>query len=106
MGQTKKRNYDRYTLGFKLQAVRLANHPNVIAKDVAESLGIHQVMLYRWQMEHRNGEKTGQPPLKSRTERLFRLIQTTFCKKPLTSHRSDGERPNSRARYRLILGGR
>lgn len=56
MGQTKKRNYDRYTLGFKLQAVRLANHPNVIAKDVAESLGIHPVMLYRWQMEHRNGE--------------------------------------------------
>ena len=56
MGQTKKRNYDRYTLGFKLQAVRLANHPNVIAKDVAESLGIHPVMLYRWKMEHRNGE--------------------------------------------------
>jgi len=24
MGQTKKRNYDRYTLAFKLQAVRLS----------------------------------------------------------------------------------
>jgi transposase len=56
MGQTKKRNYDRYTLEFKLQAVRLANHPNVMAKDIAEVLGIHPVMLYRWQMEHRNGE--------------------------------------------------
>ena len=56
MGQTKKRNYDRYTLAFKLQAVRLANHPSVMAKDIAESLGIHPVMLYRWQMEHRKGE--------------------------------------------------
>tara|TARA_R110002072_G_scaffold76925_3_gene179999 strand:+ start:101 stop:469 length:369 start_codon:yes stop_codon:yes gene_type:complete len=56
MGQTKKRNYDRYTLAFKLQAVRLADHPDVMSKDVAESLGIHPVMLYRWQMENRNGE--------------------------------------------------
>ena len=56
MGQTKKRNYDRYTLTYKLQAVRLANHPSVKAKDIAESLGIHPVMLYRWRMEYRRGE--------------------------------------------------
>jgi len=56
VGETKKRNYDRYTLAFKLQAVKLANHPNVMSKDIAESLGIHPVMLYRWQMEHRKGE--------------------------------------------------
>lgn len=56
MGQTKKRNYDRYTLTFKLQAVKLANHPDVRSKDIAEALDIHPVMLYRWQMEHRRGE--------------------------------------------------
>jgi transposase len=56
MGQTKKRNYDRYTLEFKLQAVISANHPGVRAVDIAEALGIHVVMLYRWQMEYRNGE--------------------------------------------------
>lgn len=56
MGQTKKRHYDRYTLEFKLQAVKLANIPGVMAKDIAEGLGIHTVMLYRWQMEHRKGE--------------------------------------------------
>ena len=53
MGHTKKRNYDRYTLAYKLQAVKLANHPDVMSKDVAESLGIHPVMLYRWQMENK-----------------------------------------------------
>lgn len=56
MGHTRKRNYDRYTLAYKLQAVKLANHPDVKSKDIAESLGIHPVMLYRWQMEHRRGE--------------------------------------------------
>jgi transposase len=56
MGRTKKRNYDRYTLAFKRQAVKLANHPDVKSKDIAESLGLHPVMLYRWQMENRRGE--------------------------------------------------
>lgn len=59
MGQTKKRNYDRYTLSYKLQAVKMANHPSVKSKDIAEALGIHPVMLYRWQMEHRNGQLRG-----------------------------------------------
>ncbi|MGY8815254.1 MAG: hypothetical protein ACKVHQ_11170 [Gammaproteobacteria bacterium] len=41
MGQTKKRHYDRYTLDFKLQAVRMANHPDVMSKAVVESLDLH-----------------------------------------------------------------
>lgn len=56
MGQTRKRHYDRYTLDYKIQAVKLANHPDVRAIDIAESLGIHPVMLYRWRMEHKKGE--------------------------------------------------
>ena len=56
MGQTKKRKYDRYTLAFKRQAVMLANHPDVMSKSIADSLCIHPVMLYRWQMEDRRGE--------------------------------------------------
>jgi transposase len=56
MGHTRKRHYDRYTLAYKQQAVKLASHPDVMAKDVAESLGLHPVMLYRWCMEHRRGE--------------------------------------------------
>ncbi len=55
MGQTRKRSYDRYTLAFKHQAVRLADHPNVMATDIADALGIHVVMLYRWRMEYKNG---------------------------------------------------
>ena len=76
MGQTQKRNYDRYTLAYKLQAVKLANHSDVMSKDVAESLGIHPVMLYRWQMEYRKGElkenkhmKPAKPSPKRRPDR-------------------------------------
>lgn len=74
MSRTLKRNYDRYTLAFKHQAIKLADHQNVTAMDIAESLGIHPVMLYRWRMEKKNGtlhenknmKKKGQPPKKAK----------------------------------------
>ena len=59
MAGTKRQTHHRYTLAFKRQAVRLSSHPNVSAKDIAESLGIHPVMLYRWRMEARNGTLAG-----------------------------------------------
>lgn len=87
MGQTKKRNYDRYTLAFKLQAVKLANHPNVKSKDIAESLGLHPVMLYRWQMEHRNGElrenKRMKPPKPSPKRRASQADPLTVKEQEL-----------------------
>ena len=55
MGQTNKRHYDRYTLEFKTTAVRLADLPTVSAIEIADTLGIHVVMLYRWRMELKNG---------------------------------------------------
>jgi len=82
MGQTNKRNYDRYTLESKLQAVKLANHTNIMSKDIAESLGIHPVMLYRWQMEHRYGKlvankhmKKSKPSPKRRPDRTDPVAQ-------------------------------
>jgi transposase len=82
MGHTKKRRYDRYTLDFKLQAVKLANNPNVRAKDIAEGLGLHPVMLYRWQMEYRNDElkankrmKSEKPSSKRRASRADPAVQ-------------------------------
>jgi transposase len=77
MGQTNKRNYDRYTLAFKLQAVRMANHPDVMSKAIAESLGIHPVMLYRWQMEHRQGDLKENKHMKSKKPSPKRRQQRT-----------------------------
>ena len=64
MGQTRKRHYDRYTLDFKKMIVKLANNPAVMAREVADTLGLHPVMVYRWQMEDRKGELRGNPHVK------------------------------------------
>ena len=82
MGRAIKKRYDRYSLEFKLRAIKLANHPNITALAVAESLGIHPVMLYRWCMEKRNGTlrenrqmKKKSPETKKAAKRVDPLIE-------------------------------
>lgn len=73
MGQTRKRHYDRYTLEFKTMIVKLANNPAVIAREVADTLGLHPVMVYRWQLEDRRGELRGNPYVKQDEPKLEKV---------------------------------
>ena len=66
MGKAIKTKYDRYSLSYKLQAIKLADHPDITALAVAESLGIHPVMLYRWRMEKKNGTLRDGYPMKKK----------------------------------------
>jgi transposase len=43
-----------HTLEEKLRAIRKANKPGVLAKDVANEIGIHTFSLYRWKKELRD----------------------------------------------------
>ena len=43
----------RYPLEFKIQAVRLANHPEIQTQDVAHALDIHPFMLSKWKKDYR-----------------------------------------------------
>jgi transposase len=61
MGHTEKRNYDRFTLAYKLQALKLANHPDFMSKDIAESPGIHSLILYLWQVENKQALPQNRP---------------------------------------------
>lgn len=45
----------RYSNEFKVTAVKLANHPDVLTQDVAASLNIHPFMLSRWKKDFREG---------------------------------------------------
>jgi len=56
MGKVISTEYASYHVDFKRLAVALTLHPDVLTLDVAERLGIHPVMLYRWRMEMRNGD--------------------------------------------------
>jgi transposase len=47
---------NRYPDEFKIKAVQLADHPDILAKDVAADLGIHPILLYRWRKEYRDGK--------------------------------------------------
>ena len=53
---TRKTKYDYYDDSFKVTAVELGALPGVQAKDVAEILDIHPIMLYRWKKELRDGD--------------------------------------------------
>lgn len=75
MGITKKKQYDSYTLAYKVKAVKESNKRGVKAVDVAGALGIHPVMLYRWRQEFKEGRlsenkhmKIPQPPPKKSRE--------------------------------------
>lgn len=56
------RKLQRYTVEFKLTAVRLSNAPNVKINDVADALLIHPFMLSRWRKEARDGRLKVKPP--------------------------------------------
>ena len=43
----------RYSIEFKIQAVRLSLHPEIQTQDVAHALDIHPFMLSKWKKDYR-----------------------------------------------------
>ena len=69
---------NRYPDEFKIKAVQLADHPDILAKDVAEDLGIHPILLYRWRKEYREGkfkEDKRRKELKIETKKVAELLR-------------------------------
>jgi len=66
---------NRYPDDFKIKAVQLADHPDILAKDVAEDLGIHPILLYRWRKEYREGKFKEDKDLK---RRAFDIIMKQY----------------------------
>lgn len=59
MGRPGVRKVQRYSLEFKLTAVRLSQEPGVKVRAVAESLDIHRFMLSKWRRQVREGVLRG-----------------------------------------------
>ena len=69
---------NRYPDEFKIKAIQLADHPDILAKDVAEDLGIHPILLYRWRKEYREGkfkEDKRRKELKIETKNVAELLR-------------------------------
>ena len=52
----KENKHTFYNFQFKHAAVTVANHRAIQANCVAEALGVHPVMIYRWQKEMKDGK--------------------------------------------------
>ena len=65
----------RYSLDFKLKAVRLTRLPGMEVQAVAEALDIHPVMLSRWRQEAREGRLREVAPRSQISKKLVREIK-------------------------------
>ena len=70
MPKTISTTYNRYSNQFKRMAVLLSEHPDILIKSVAERLGIHTTMLYRWRLEMKKGEIPDDDDLANETDLL------------------------------------
>lgn len=65
----------RYSLEFKLKAVKLTQIRGMEVQAVAEALDIHPVMLSRWRQEAREGRLRGSAPRARISKGLVREIK-------------------------------
>ena len=75
---SRKKKYDYYDDQFKATAVALGELPGVYAKDIAEVLDIHPIILYRWKKEYREGVIMKHPRkamLDSKTKRELKRLK-------------------------------
>jgi len=67
----RKEKHTFYNYQFKHTAVKITDHPNIQSIDVADALGIHPIMLYRWRQEMRDGKiQDNENEARSRNELL------------------------------------
>jgi transposase len=50
-----------YSTEFKVRVVKLTESLDVTTADIAEIMGLHPVMVYRWRQEYREGKIIEQP---------------------------------------------
>jgi transposase-like protein len=80
MARASPRKIRRYTVEFKLTAVRLSARLGVHVKIVAAALDIHPFMLSKWRKEVRDGVLRGRPlPSRPRRSAASRSPPTRRC---------------------------
>jgi transposase len=65
----------RYTLEFKIQAVKLASYSDIQTQDVAYALDIHPFMLSKWKKDYREGRLKLKPAAEAAGLSLPKLLR-------------------------------
>ena len=79
MGKPGLKKVHRYSMEFKLTAVKLSGMPGVQVRTVADALDIHPFMLSRWRKEARDGILRGRARrgvVEGRRAREIKRLQT------------------------------
>ena len=85
---------NRYPNEFKIKAVQLADHPDILAKDVAEDLGVHPILLYRWRKEYREGkfkEDRRKKKIQIEAKKMSELLQIQELEREIKKLRVENE---------------
>ena len=85
---------NRYPDEFKIKAVQLADHPDILAKDVAEDLGVHPILLYRWRKEYREGkfkEDRRKKKIQIEAKKVSELLQIQELEREIKKLRVENE---------------
>ena len=75
-----------YSKEFKVKIVQLTELEGIQARLIAEGLGLHPVMLYRWRQEYREGKLVADP-----SRRVSMTMNNPSPPKPTKKQRSENE---------------
>jgi len=71
-----------YTVEFKSKVVELTQALNIQAIDIANALGLHPTMVYRWRQEYREGKLVYEP-----TRRISMTTEKTSKSRSTDKHK-------------------
>lgn len=76
-----------YSKEFKVKIVQLTEQEGIQATQIAEGMGLHPVMIYRWRQEYREGKLIADP-----TRRVSMTLERSPPKPPTKKQLSENER--------------
>jgi transposase len=98
VGKPGPRKIHRYSVEFKLTAVKLSHMPGVEVQTVASALDIHPFMLSRWRKEVRDGVLRGRsrrvelPARRARELKQLEALKREHAPAPVNKNETVGPR--------------
>jgi len=83
----------RYSLEFKIKAVKLTQIDGVQVRDVAEALDVHPFMLSRWRKQARDGQLRSRRQIAVAARESWEMKQLSVLKRDYALLREEHELP-------------
>lgn len=81
-----------YSTEFKVRVVKLTQELDVTATTIAEIMGLHPVMVYRWRQEYREGKIIEQPSRRISMSKSISKTPSTMTEKEIKELQKENEK--------------